>query len=427
MAGANFSDVETFGLLKELYSDDVVFQEHIQNSMFSFIDRAGEDEAEFDGNYWNVPVQFQLNESYASINDNEHLPDSDLIKGTFAKFRTKLSYSTIEATTFAGTRGHKNGRPNGKYMDDLVKSTLMSFMSNLDFDLLANGRGYRATIATATPGAASFTVSSSVRIRPGMRLDWYDSTYATLRGSVKVAVKGVDRINKTVYIDSTFGTGAVPVAAAATDVLVVYGALAAGEPTDGRYVAGLPRLTDNTLTLGTLSSATYAAWAATNYNAVGANPSQEILQTHWDQMYIIAGMYPGKMAFNPSFKRAYLAPFLNQRMFTSNNYDTGATSLSFSPVKMGTDEKGKKPGSFQMLEDKNMEADSYYLWVPSALKVASDYANEPHLADEDDREFRFRLGYDSMQGFLRFWWNTVVNQRNAIGKGYGFATAAGTL
>ena len=427
MSGAVFSDVETYGQLKELYSDDVQYQEHVMNSLYSFMDQAGAGEVEFDGNNFNVPVLFGLNESYGAINDSEHLPESEFQKGVFAKYRVKLTYGTIEATTFAGTRGHKNGRPNGKYLDDQVKSSFMSFLSQRDADLYMNGRGYRATIVTATPGAASFTADTTMLIRPTMKFDWYDSTYTTKRGSVKISIQGVDRLNRRAYIDTTFGTGVVPAGAVAGDVLVVYGALAANEPTDGRHPAGLARITDATLSLGSLASSTYAAWAPTNINASGANPSQELLQLHWDSMFQISGMYPNKMAFNPSWKRSYLSQFLNQRRFNNNSFDTGATSLTFSPLKMGQDEKGKKPDGFKMLEDKNCPPSLYYLWASEAVKAAYDYSSDPHLADEDEREFRFRLGYDSLQAFIRFWWNTVVFQRNAIGKAYGFATPSGVL
>ena len=67
-------------------------------------------------------------------------------------------------------------------------------------------------------------------MRAGMTLDWYDSTRTIKRGSIKIALLGIDHINRTVNIDSTFGTGAVPTGAAVNDVLVVYGALDPGEP-----------------------------------------------------------------------------------------------------------------------------------------------------------------------------------------------------
>jgi hypothetical protein len=427
MSGVTFNDLETYGMLKELYSDDVAYQDHVQNSLYAFCRHAGAGEIEFDGNNWNQPVQFSLNESYAALNDGEHLPDSDFPKGVFAKYRVKLTYGTIEATTFAATRGHKGGRPNGKYLDDQIKSSFMSFLSNRDFDLYGNGRGLRATIATATPAAASFTCSSTMGCRAGMKFDWYDSTYAVKRGSIKVDIKGVDRVNRRVYIDSTFGTAQVPAGAVAGDVLVVYGALAPNEPTDGRYPAGLARLVDNTLSLGGLAPSTYALWQATNLNAGGANPSQEFLQQHLDTMYVVSGINPSKLVINPAWKRQYLSQFLNQRRFTTNSFDTGASTVTFSPVKMGEDEKGKKPGRFDILEDKNAPADRYYMFNSDAFACAYDYSDAPHLADEDEREFRFRLGFDSMQGFLRFWWNTVTKQRNAMGVGYNFATATGVL
>ena len=397
------------------------------SSLWNFIRHADASEIEFDGKNWNQGVTFVINESYSAITDTERLPDPDFPKGVFAQYRVKLMYSQIEATTFAATRGHAGGRVNGKYMDDYVKGTLLSFMSNLDSDAYANGRGYRATVLTATAGQTSFTVTFSTRLRPGMKLDWYNSALTVKRGSIKISQKGVDRTNRTVYIDTTFGTGAVPTGAAATDVLVVYGALAPGEPTDGRYIAGLDRICDSTVSLGGLSPSDWAAWLPTNINAGGANPNQALLQQHWDNINIISGMYPDRFVFNPSWKRGYLSGFLNQRMFTSNNYDTGASSLTFSPVQMGKDAKGSRPVKFEMLEDKNCDPSSTYIWNYSAFSIGSDYSDVPHLADEDGSEFRMRLGYDSMQGFYRFWANTVTKQRNAVGKVSDWATSAGVI
>ena len=427
MSGAVFDDVDTWGMLKELYADDVHFQEHILSSFYNFLRKAGSGEVQFDGKTFNVGVQLAINESYRSIVDGERLPDPDFPKGVFAKFKPKLSYSTIEMTTFAATRGHKNGRPNGKYLEDTIKGTLLSFMSNLDFDALGNGRGYRATIDTAVAAAASFTVTFSGRIRPNMRLDWYDSTMATKRGSIKIDIRGVDRQLRTVYVDSTYGDAAVPAGAAAGDILVVAGSLAAGEPSDGRYATGYDRLADNSVSIGTLSPSTYASWQATAINAGGANPNQEILQQITDAIYSISGMYANRMSFQTAWKRGYLQPFLNQRRFTSNSFDTGASNLTFSAVRMGKDESGKKPVSMEMLEDKNHDPTKVNVWVHDAVCIATDYSDTPHLADEDGAEFRYRQNYDSMAGFYRFWWNLVIKQRNALGQITNFSTVKGVI
>lgn len=428
MSGADFADVDSFGLLKELYSDDAEYQDNIVSSFYNFLRHASSGEVEFDGKYWNEGVVLQLNESYAAINDNERLPNASFQKGLFAKYRPKLMYSSIEMTTFAATRGHKDGRVGGKYIEDTVKGTFMTFMANLDADCLGNGRGYRATVATATPAASSFTVDFSTRLRTGMVLDWYDSTLATKRGTIQISLEGIDRMARTVYIDSTFGTGAVPANATADDVLVNAGALAAGEPSDGRYISGYDYITDNANALGTLSAANYKLWSATNINAGLANPNQEILQQHWDALRTISGLEPNKMAFNPAWKRGYLNGFLNQRRFTSNSFDTGASNLSFSPVRMGKDEDGgKRAAMLDMLEDKNMNPADVFIFNDSAVCVAHDYGDNPHLADEDGSDFRFRRNYDSLNGFVRFWANTVVTKRNALGKISNFAVASGVI
>lgn len=425
--GVNFADVETFGNLKELYSDDVKFQEHIQSSLYNFIRKAGDDEVEFDGLVFKTPVSVQYNESYAAINDGERLPQAGKYKSVWSSYKPKLMYSSIEATQFAATRGHKNGRPNGKYLDDLMRSTLITFISNIDADCYGNGRGKRARVSNAVAAASSFQVDSSMLLRAGMVLDWYDATLTTKRGSIMIDVKAVDRMNKTPYIDPNYGSGAVPAGAVAGDYLVVAGALAAGEPTDGRHIAGLERITDNTLSLGGLSPSDYAAWMAVNQNASFGNITQELLQMQFDSMYLIGGVYPNRMAFNTGQKRTYLSQFFSQRRFTTNSFDTGASSITFDPVKMGKDEKNKKPGDFEMLEDKNAPLDTMYFWHDSCLCTASDYSDTPHLADEDGSELRIRPGYDALAGFYRFWMNTVVFQRNHIGKIYQLSTPSGSL
>lgn len=421
MSGADFTDVDTYGLLEELYDEDTYYQEGLVNSFHNFIRNADKGEVSLDGKGWNIGAVGQLNESYAAINDAERLPDSSYTKGVFAKYRPKLMYSTIEMTSFAATRGHKGGRPNGKFIDDNIKATMLAFMANLDADAMGNGRGYRATVASATPSATSFTVDFSKRLRPGMKCDWYNSTLTVKRGSIAISFKGIDRITRTVYIDPAFGTGAVPAGATADDVLVVYGALQAGEPTDGRYMGGFERITDNSVAIGGLASSAYAWWSATNINAGLANPSQEILQQETDAIYTIAGVYANKMAFNSAWKRAYLIGFLNQRRFTSNSFDTGASSLTWSQVRMGKDDSGKKVVTLDMLEDEKMDPSKVYIWNDKAVCRVQDYGQEPHLADEDGSEFRYRRNYDSMQGFVRFWENLVVCQRAAIGSIYNFA------
>jgi len=74
MSGAVFDDVDTWGMLKELYADDVHFQEHILSSFYNFLRKAGSGEVQFDGKTFNVGVQLAINESYRSIVDGERLP-----------------------------------------------------------------------------------------------------------------------------------------------------------------------------------------------------------------------------------------------------------------------------------------------------------------------------------------------------------------
>lgn len=427
MAGANFTDLQAFGNLEELYANDTYVQQNILSSFWKFIRDPKAGEINLDGAGWNIPVQFALNESYGSKNDGERLPDPQYPKGLFAKYTPKLNYAAIEMTSFAATRGYKGGRPDGKFLDTTLKSTLLSFVANLDADAYGNGRGYRATVETATPAATSFTTTFCTRLRPTMTLDWYNSTLTVKRGTIRIADRGIDMQNRTVYIDTTVYSAAVPAAGAADDVLVVLDDLAPGEPSDGRAIGGFGRITDASVSLGQLSPSNYAWWLPTNINAGLQNPNELILQQHADAINIIAGVYPDKLVISPEWRRAYMAGFLTQRMFTSNSYDTGMKSLSFSAVKMGKDASGKSPSKFDILEDKNQDPSQYYIYADDAVCKAADYSQEPHLADQDGADFRYRQNYDSMHGFMRWWGQLPVNMRRAIGRGYNFATPSGTI
>jgi hypothetical protein len=427
MAGATYTDLQATGNLEELYSNDTYVQQNVLSSLWKFIRDPKPNEVNLDGLGWNIAVQYALNESYGSKNDGERLPDPQYPKGLWAKFLPKLNYATIEMTSFAATRGYKGGRPDGKFLDTTLKSTLLSFIANLDADAYGNGRGYRATVLTATPAASSFTVTFCTRIRANMVLDWYNSALTVKRGTIKISDRAIDMQNRTVYIDSTVFTGAVPTGAAADDVLVVQGDLAAGEPSDGRAIGGFGRITDASVSLGNLSPSNYAWWLPTNINAGLQNPNELILQQHVDAIDIIAGVGANKLVISPEWRRAYMAGFLTQRRFTSNSFDTGMSNLTFSAVKMGKDASGKKPAKFDILEDKNQDPSQYFIFADDAVCKAADYSQDPHLADEDGADFRYRMNYDSMHGFMRWWGQLPVNMRRAIGRGYNFSTPSGVI
>jgi hypothetical protein len=422
MAGAIGSDALDFGGAKELYADDKYYQERTAASLYKFIRKSREGEVEFDGKKFNVSVQFQYNEAFGAKLDNEALPQADYPAEIFCSWSPKLHYATMEMSWFAATRGHKDGRVGGRYMDDYVKGTLISMNAGLSHALYANGRGQIAVVATATPGQLSFTVVTSTRIRPGMRFDWYDPTLTTKRGTIQIDQKGVDRISKTPFIKASYGTGAVPTGAGANDILVLQGSLDAGEPSDGRFLAGFKRITDNSVAYGSISPADYAWWRATNQNASGGNPTETLFQQQFDLMYDITGDYPNRMVIRSNQKRLYLSQFLAQRRFTSNSYDTGADSLSFSPLKMGEDEKQEKPSECRMLEDRDADVDEILFWNDEMLCLAHDLYDGPTIADEDGSDFRKRVGFDADQGFYRAWMNTVCYKRAAVGKIFNLAT-----
>jgi hypothetical protein len=429
MAGTTLSDVQTYGHLQRQYSQDVQYMEHFQNALMRFIEL--DTTVNYDGEAFFVPVNFVINMSYGARNDGEALPVADKSKGVFAQYSSKLMYSTLESTFKAATRGYRGGRPDGQWLDKLVRDTLIACEHEVSNDHYGNGRGHRAYIATATPTATNFTVTSSTRLLPGQKLDWYDSGMTTKRGTIQIDDQGIDRQARTVYIKTTYGTGQVPSGATAGDRLVIEGAADAGEPSDGRHIQGLERITDNSVSIGGLAATSWRAWQSYNENMSSTIISIDVLQRLFDNMKTISGKKVNRWVLNPAQKRQYFNILVAQLRFAGGMLEGGAKGLTFNPVRMGKDMDGETDygmGGLEILEDSACDLDVMYFWNNADLKRAEDYTTGgPQIAEEDGRTFRFRDGYDTLTAFLRYWSNLIVYKRNAIGKIYGLTTPTGVV
>lgn len=430
MAGTNLSDVQSFGLLQRQYSNDVIYNEHYQNAIMRFIEL--DTTVNYDGEAFFVPLSFVINMSYGARNDGEALPVAEKSKGVYAQYASKQMYSTLESTFKAATRGYKGGRPDGQWLDKLVRDTLIACEHEISNDHYGNGRGHRAYAATGvSAGAASFPVTSSTRLLPGQKLDWWNAGMTTKRGTIRIDDQGIDRQARTVYIDSTYGTGQVPAGATAGDRLVIQGAADAGEPTDGRHLMGLERAMDNTVAIGGIASTSYRAWQSYVENAASTIISLDLLQRLFDNVKTISGKRLNRWVLNPAQKRQYFNILVSQLRFAQGNLEGGAKNLTFNPVRMGNDMDGDVDygmGELQILEDAACDVDRMYFWNNTVFKRAEDYTTGgPQIAEEDGRTFRFRDGYDSLTAFMRYWANTIVYQRNAMAMIYGLATPSGII
>ena len=429
MAGTNLSDVQAFGQLQRQYSNDVQYMEHYRNALMNFIDL--DPTVNYDGESFLIPLNFVINTSYAAINDGDPLPIAEKSKGVYASYSSKQMYSSLESTMKAATRGYRGGRPDGQWLDKIVRDTLINCEHEISNDHYQNGRGQRAFTSTAVAGQTNFTVVSSTQLLPGMKLDWYNAAMAVKLGTIRIADAGIDRQARTVYIDTTFGTGQVPAGVANGDRLIIMGAADAGEPTDGRHIGGLARITDNTLAVGGLLASTWRAWSAYNENAGGLPASIELLQRTFDNTKTISGKKMNRWILHSGQKRQYFNMLISQMRLASGNVEGGARSLTFSPVRFGTDMDGDQDygiGDMRILEDDACPANEMYIYNNEALKRAEDYTTGgPQMAEEDGKTFRFRPGTDSLTGFLRYWSNIVIYQRNAIAKISNLSTPTGII
>lgn len=429
MAGTNLSDVSTYGLLQRQYSDDVVYQEHFANAIFNFVEL--DSSINYDGEAFYAPLSFVINTSYGARNDGEAIPVAEKSKGVYAQYASKQMYSSLESTFKAATRGYRGGRPDGEWLDKLVRDTLIFCEHQVSNDVYQNGRGHRAFISSGTATQTNFVVTSSTQLLPGMKLDWYNAAMTTKRGSIKIDDAGIDRQARTVYIDTSYGTAEVPAGVTAGDRLVIAGAADAGEPSDGRHMGGLDRITDNSLSLGSVAPSSWRVWQSYNEDLSGAVINIDVLQRLFDNMKTISGKNINRWVLNPAQKRQYFHLLVAMNKFAPGNLMGGAQNIGFSPVRMGTDMDGDTDyakGAQKILEDAACPLDVMYFWNNECLKRGEDYTQGgPQLAEEDGRTFRFKEGSDTLNAFMRYWANLVVYQRNGIGKIDNLALPSGVI
>lgn len=427
MAGTNLSDVQNFGLLQRQYSNDVVYMENFLNKLFNFIEK--DPSVNFDGENFFTPLSMVINTSYGARADGKPLPQAGKSKGVYAQYSSKNMYSSLESTMKAATRGYRGGRPDGEWLDKLVRDTMMNIEREVSNDCYQNGRGQRAFAAAGvTVGAASFPVTSSTQLMPGVKLDWYNAALTVKRGTIQIADSGIDRQARTVYVDPSYITGVVPVGAVAGDRLVVEDALL-DEPSDGNFMGGLARICDNSVSIGGVAPTSWRSWQTYNEAMAGTIISVDVVQRLMQNTSTISGKKMNRWVLNPAQTRQWFKILISQLQYANGSLEGGAKNVSFTPYRFGnTQSENYDFGALQILEDAACPLDTMYFWNSEALKIAEDFTTGgPQIADNDGLTFRMQTGYDSLSAFMRYWAQIVVFQRNAIASISGLATPVGVV
>lgn len=427
MAGTNHSDVQQYGLLQRQYSNDVIYMENFKNKLFNFLEK--DPSVNFDGENFFTPLSMVINPSYGARPDGKPLPQAGKSKGVYAQYSSKNMYSSLESTMKAATRGYRGGRPDGEWLDKLVRDTMMNIEREVSNDCYQNGRGMRAFIGAGVSAAASsFPVQSSTQLLPGAKLDWYNAALTTKRGTIQIADAGIDRQARTVYIDSTYGTGQVPAGATAGDRLVVEDALL-DEPTDGNFMGGLSRICDNSVSLGGVAPTSWRSWQAYNEAVANTIVSVDVVQRLMDNTSTISGKKMNRWVLNPAQKRQWFKILIAQLSYANGSLEAGASKVGYTPYKFGnTQSDDYDYGQLQILEDAACPLDTFYFWNNEAIKIAEDFTTGgPQIADNDGLTFRMQPGYDSLSAFMRYWAQIVVYQRNAVASISGLAIPQGVI
>lgn len=178
----------------------------------------------------------------------------------------------------------------------------------LNAQVFRTGSGILGTNAVVS-SSTSVTLKTGVvtHFRPGMLLDFYNGSTLEATG---VKVTAVDYATGVLTLDTTIS--------ATVDDNIYRTGMKSNAPTDGKEMAGFPRITDSGSVFSTYEGVTRNgggsvwAWQGLELDASSANLSDDFLQRMYMTMFSYSGKKPNKMVMNTTQLRKYMALTLPQ-------------------------------------------------------------------------------------------------------------------
>ncbi len=274
----------------------------------------------------------------------------------------------------------------------------------LNAQTFRTGDGKLGTCAVVS-GSATVTLKSGVatHFRPGMLLDFYNSTTLEVTGAV---VKSVD------YGTGTYGTVTLASAITATaDDAIYRTGVNSNAPTDGKEIAGFPRITDDGSTFSAYEGVTRLngtwAWKGLELDASSANLSDDFLQRMYMTMFSYSGKKPNTMVSNTTQLRKYMALTLPQV-----RYEEGSKRDTSFPEK-------RIWNGMEWIVDLDCGFGDIYMYDKSYIYK---FENRPLSFDSSNGNIiKWNPGYDAFIAFAKTYSNIGTDVPRAMIRGKSLA------
>jgi len=286
---------------------------------------------------------------------------------------------------------------------DMAKERMLKDENRQFFGM---GTGLLAKPAGAVLAAAtSFSVDTTQYLRDNMVVDIFNGSTKTVDSR---RIIRVNRQTNQIEFASAIGSNL-----ATTDEIVKEN-IRDSAPADGKEMMGLRGIVDDGTDLATfenLNVANNPIWRGVRIDAGAANLTSDLLQRLLDDVEVLGGSEPDRLAMHKKQRRKYLDLAVpKKRYMVSDGEDEGFVKLSFNGIELWL--------------DNDCQIDTVYALSSKHLQK---YEVAPIAMGGHDGSDQFlrKVNADVFQAYWRHYCNFGSDKRNAHGKLVNLAAPSG--
>jgi hypothetical protein len=378
-------------ITKEVYGPQIVDQLENETVLTKRIEKTSRGTtSEVGGKYVTFPLKVRRNHGLGYRNELEALQPAGQQGWTNVRVPLRHGYGRVQMSGQTIELVNENFQAFSSAIHEEMTGLKNDILKDTNRILWGNGLGVLGTLDTA---ATSNTLSVGTNDEA---VNWFDldmqvDILNAAGDTVKAANRKVTAVNET--------TGDITVDGAA--VTVVVGDIITRAGNYGREPQGLTSLVKSTGALFNLDPAVEPLWKSSEDNTGGALSESKMIKM-CDTLRKKGGR-PTVIFTDLGTRRAYFNLLTTQRRFTNTkDFEGGFHGLAFT-----------YEGEIPVITDVDAPAGKMWFLQEDTFKVYRRKAWD--WEERDGAVWKWVVGYDAMEAFMKQYWEFAIERRNANG------------
>lgn len=379
-------------ITKEVYGPRIVDQLENETVLVKRIEKTSRGTtSEVGGKYVTFPLKVRRNHGLGYRNELEALQAAGQQGWTNVRVPLRYGYGRVQLSGQTIELVNENFQAFSSAIHEEMTGLKNDILKDTNRILWGNGLGVLATIDTAAGPVNTVSVGTNETHVDWLDLDMQVDILSSNGVTPKASNRKVTAINEATG-DFTFD------GAAAT---VVVGDIVVRAGNYGREPQGLTSLVAASGTLFNLDPTVEPLWKSTEDNSGGALSESKMIK----MMDVIRkkGARPSVIMTDLGTRRAYFNLLTTQRRFTgTKSFEGGFEGLAFA-----------YEGEVPVITDVDAPAGKMWFLTEDSFKVYRRRAWD--WESRDGNMWKWVVGYDAMEAFMKQYWEFATERRNANG------------